>query len=162
MIPDQVSRQRRNKMTETTKTAHEIAKDAYSTFVAANGSDVTKLSETLLKEHNKLVREISKSAPKAEKVEDPKRVEDKKEYLAIVNKMGITPSDLFHSFEVTEIASKDKETQERKVNRIVVGLKYRKNDRLKSISAYLSPKTEKLDDVIDAEKIEAVRILSLI
>jgi hypothetical protein len=149
-------------MTTTTKTAHDTAKDNYSAFVTKNGSDVTKLSGDLLKEHNKLVREISKTTPKAEKVEDPKRVEDKKEYTSIAKKLNVTPSDLFHSFEVTEIAAKDKETGERKVNRIVVGLKYRKNDRLKSISAYLSPKTEKLEDVIEAEKIEAVRILSLI
>ena len=149
-------------MTTTTKTAHDTAKDAYSAFVAEHGSDVTALSGDLLKVHNKLVREISKTAPKAEKVEDPKRSEDKKEYEAIAKKLGVTVSDSFHSFEVLEIAAKDKATGERKVNRIVVGVKYRKNDRLKSISAYLSPKTENLEDAIEAEKVEAVRIFSLV
>jgi hypothetical protein len=149
-------------MTTETKTAHQIATDAYSAFVERNGSDVTKLSGDLLKEHNKLVREISKTAPKAEKVEDAKKVSDRAEYLEIVKSLNVEASDSFHSFETTEIAAKDKETGERKVNRIVVGLKYRKNDRLKSISAYLSPKTENLEDVIEAEKVEAVRILSLV
>lgn len=149
-------------MTNTTKTAHEIAKENYSAFVTEHGSDVTALSGDLLKAHNKLVREISKTAPKVEKTENAKLVEDRKEYVALVETLGLKASDSFHSFEVTEIASKDKETQERKVNRIVVGLKYRRNDRLKSIVAYLSPKTANLEDVILEEKKEAIRILSLV
>jgi len=149
-------------MTGTLKTAHEIATDAYSTFVATNGSDVTKMSITVAKEYNKLIRGMSKTAPKVEKTENVKLVEDRKEYVALVETLGLKASDSFHSFETTEIASKDKETGERKVNRIVVGLKYRRNDRLKSIVAYLSPKTANLEDVILEEKKEAIRILSLV
>lgn len=138
-IRDQSSKKKENTMTtETNKTALEL-------FIEKNGTDVTSYTAAQIKEFQAL-----------KKAEDAKNSDDLKRYNEICTELGLTPSKNAKALYTREVKSKEK------VVRIEVGLTYHVDNVPFHITSGLSPKTEKLDEVIKNRHTKFVMALSAI
>ena len=138
-IQNQSSKKKENTMTtETTKTALEL-------FIEKNGTDVTSYTAAQIKEFQAL-----------KKAEDAKNSAELKRYNEICEELGLTPSKNVTAFYAREIKSKEK------VVRIEVGLTYQVDKVPFHITSGISPKTEKLDEVIKNRHTKFVMALSAI
>jgi hypothetical protein len=158
-MTEQVSKKKENKMNDkTTKTATET----YNEFITENGSDVSKLTPALQATYSKLlaakVREDKKKAKPVGKREI-KISEESVVYKSLAEKNSIPVSDKFAGFvEVAKTGPKDKETGKADTVQYIIGVKAKIDGKLWNITANVSPK-EISDDVIEATKVAAIRVL---
>jgi hypothetical protein len=146
-------------MTDTTK---KPATEAYNEFISENGADVTKLTPALAATFQKLVtaymREI-KADNKPVGKREQKVSEEVVVYKELAEKNGIPVSNKFAGFvEVAKTGPKNKETGKADVVQYIVGVNANIDGRLWKITANVSPK-EFSDDVVEATKIAAIRVL---
>ncbi len=146
MIQNQSSKKKDKKMHNiTTDSTETVVKSEMDLFIEKNGSDARKYSSAQHKEFLKLLKE-----------EEVKNSDDLKAYNEICTELGLEPSKNVTALYTREVKSKEK------VVRIEVGLTYHVDKVPFHITSGISPKTEKLAEVVKNRHTKFVMALNAI